>query len=501
MPELPSPLRATLWIVRYRLRALAGRARAHAFELLALAPLILGAALWVLHRMLGDLRPLLRHRLGDHPLGGPLETFALLLVLALTGLQLPAVWRELLARSPLSDACDASPTPPLARWYAALLAMVGRQLAAAGVIAFAALALADPTSRQDWPGWLASLLAMSLALALVQLVLGLVLVRFGLLTDGALLLLSLGLAALALLPHGSLLLFPWWPATSLLHGVLAQALGLGPPSHVAWWTWGALGLEALVLLPLGARLWLRWWRPLRASVDLARRPGPGLAGRFEAWLPHLVSGSTALRALVVRDLRLIWRRFSAAVPIALSTAALVWGAVLLGLIYGSPDGTGRRPLVIVGAGLVAVVVAALGPLLLAYQLPRLWMEKGSGVDFALLGKAKSTTTLLLVAPWLLSTAALPLIFGDPTTGAAWGTAGLAMLAGWMSSAMVAATVWEVASQPLLGLLLSALLGFAFAALLAFYPHAWWLWWVLHLWILGMVAGRAGRRVRFTEIEH
>lgn len=500
MPDRPKTWPSTRWIVRYRLRALGRSLRAQAFEWLALAPLILGGALWVLHRLLGDLRPILRAVFEGESGGETLATVVRLGLLAWTAAQLPAIWRELFAPGALSDACDASPTPPLARWNTAWIALWGRNLIPAAGLCFATFALADADAvAAPWLGDLVRWLAVALALTFIQLPLGLVLIRFGLLSDSGLLGLALGLGALALLPAGGTVLLPWWPAATLAEETLTRALALEGATNSPVWVWWMLGLEVPVLGTLGGWLYLRWWRRLRDSASVARRPGPGLAGRFERWLPRMVLGSPELRALVVRDLRLVWRRFSAAVPLALAVAAVGWVAVARTLAHGGLSAPGQRRLVILGGGLVAVAVAALVPLLLAHQLPRLWMEKGSGVDFERLGQAKSTTALLLVAPWLLATAILPLVLGGLSPAQAWATAGLTILAGWMASAMVAAAVWEIATQPLLGLVSSALLGLAFVGLLAFYPEAWWMWLVVHFWIVGLVAGRAGRRVRFTEI--
>ena len=146
-----------------------------------------------------------------------------------------------------------------------------------------------------------------------------------------------------------------------------------------------------------------------------------------------------------------------------------------------------------------LAIVALVPFLLKHQLPRFWIEKSTGVDLERIWAAKLWTAALLAL--LPFAAGVVILAAAPDLSSAGKAVAILQLAAaaWIVTSVLALAVFEIAAQPLLGLLFGSLLGLALAALFIFYPQAWWLWAVGYLWVASQIAGRATRRVRLVEV--
>ncbi len=518
-------MRPTLLILRYRLRVLRRWLGAHAFEIFVLAPVIVGGVLWVVDRQLTHLRePLAGFAAGADPAPG---SASLALALLLVAAALPATLRELYDHRGASGYLDALPVPPLSRFHATLAVELTRALPPIAVLLLATGALAGevlpPASILAERS--ARLLAALLALALSRVAVALAVVRFRLLARGRWLALGAVAALAVVLPHPAarLALLPWLAPAAQLETVFLDALGVGGAA-TAWARPWPLALTVLALYLLARVLYLAWHRrdletanhfsSARAGRLIARllalgaaprtsacgggsRPNPTVPGA--SWLLQLAPGQPAA-AQVGRDVALVLRCFSPAVPLAAGLALLLDAAVLAVLADLTLPELWRQRIAVAGLALSVLAVVALVPFLLKHQLPRFWIERSTGVELEQVWRAKLwTATLLAAAP---ASAGVAILLAAPGLGAVnRGAAVLQLLAAaWIVTSILGLAVFEIADQPLLGLLFGSLLGLAVAALFIFYPKAWWLWAVLYAWVASQIAGRATRRVRLLEVE-
>ena len=487
---------ATLLILRHRARALRRWVGDHAFEIFCLAPIIVVGVLWALDRQLTHLRdPLVGLFAGADPLA---ETASLSLALLLVALGLPATFRELYGRHRASSCLDPLPVSAAARFHATLAVELARAVPVLGVLLFAVGALAGdllpaPAALAERCARLVTALA-TLAIGRFAVALAVAhwrpLARGGWLVAGAV----AGVALAAPGPIRSALLLPWLAPAAQLETVFRNALaGPADAETLAAGPW-ALALTFVVLYGVARVGYLAWHRrDLEAAAHLGgkRRLSVGRLG--------LVRGDQVLAVQVGRDLALVLRRFSHAVPLAVGLALLADATVITALADTRWPDLWRQRLAVAGLTLSVLALVALLPFLLKHQLPRFWIEKSTGVDFEQVWRAKLwTAALLAAAPVLAGTV---ILLAAPLPAAAKGVGVLQLAAAaWVVTSILALGVFEIAAQPLLGLLFGSLLGLALAALFVFYPQAWWLWAVAYLWVAGQVAGRASRRVRLLEIE-
>ncbi len=490
----------TLLILRYRGRALRRWIGAYAFELFCLSPIIVGGALWVLDRQLTHLRQPLARALRD---AGESPSLACLgLALLLLAVALPATFRELYDHRGASGTLDALPIPATARFHASLAVELTRILPALGVLLLATGALAGellPFSL-DLAERCARLAAALTVIALGRFVTALALAHFSLLARGRWLVIgALVLLALAAPESARRMIFlPLLAPAAQLQTVFSSALVDSGDSGMAAEPW-TLAATALILYALAGGAYLTWHRrdlEVAARLSGARDHGRRWTARLLDWQSR--SGK-AVAVQVVRDLALVLRRFSQAVPLAAGIALVLDAAVLVVLADGRLPELWQPRLAAAGLALSVLAVVSLVPFLLKHQLPRFWIEKSTGVDLEQIWKAKlQTAAILAAAPVLAGTA---ILLAAPFDAAAKGTAILQLLAAaWIVTSILGLAVFEIAAQPLLGLIFGSLLGLALSALFVFYPQAWWLWAVLYVYVAGQIAGRATRRVRLLEIE-
>lgn len=495
-------------ILRARCRAFLRTLHAYGFELFALGPVIVGGALWVGNRHLVLMRETLEHTwpADSGPLGAP-GGASLGLALGLLALQLPGTFTELYGRRAPGRFLDPLPVRPLTRFHATLAAELARSLAPALVVA---VALGTLSGSLLPPPALALERAVGLiaAAALIGL-LRLAWVQaathwrppdpprriaLGLGLAGA-----VGLGLWAPAPALRLLLLPLWAPAAHLDGVVSRALQI-PPASGGLWAGPLATSVTLLVLYLAARLgYLAGYRSDLEHADRLIGPsksrrGPRLALRGLALRP-----SRALAVGITRDVQLVLRRFSPAVPLCASCSLLTLAAVASVVFDADLPSLWRQRLALIGSTLAVLACVSLVPFLLKYQLPRFWIEKSTGVEPFDVWKAKLWTSgLLALVPFAAGVAILALA-PLPWEAKAVTVLQLTATAGIVTS-IVGLVVFEIAAQPLLGLVFGSLVSLALAALFAFYPQAWWLWLVAYLYVAHQIAGRATRRVRLMELE-
>ncbi|MEM6794908.1 MAG: hypothetical protein AAF725_13090, partial [Acidobacteriota bacterium] len=305
-------------------------------------------------------------------------------------------------------------------------------------------------------------------------------------------------AALAVSPASGVLL-PWGVAGAKRYGAAQSALAVASPACVSEdpLFQSTLALSAIVL----GWVHLAWRRGDLESYLQQRRAGAPrlLAARLLEVLP--LPRAPQLRALVRRDLRLVTRRFSPAVHVGAGLAA---GALVAALVLGldrdltMPDAW-RRAAMVAAATLAVLATVSIVPFLLRAQLSAFWLEKVTGAPLRHVWQAKVLLSMLLAAPVTAGgvLAILTLAPGDPAQR------GLAVAqlvaAAFVVSSFVGVACFEIATEPLIGVVWSGLLALALAAIFLFYPKAFWLALLGYLWAGSKIAGRASRRVRLTEV--
>jgi hypothetical protein len=294
------------------------------------------------------------------------------------------------------------------------------------------------------------------------------------------------------------LLLPWWTPAAQIETLTAAALAAERPATAAG---GALGwtTTTLVLYAVAGWLFLTYRRrDLERAATLSHRSHrrrSTLATLFARW-----KRTDAVGALLWRDLLQVGRRFSPAVHLAVALSLLCLALthlILPGLALAPTD---RWRLMLVGSVLAVYCGVTLVPLLLKHQLPRLWIEKSTSVEPDALWRAKLGLGLALaVVPTLLAGILLALSDAAPPGGHLVGVLQL-LASSFVLSSLVGLAAFEIAAQPVLGLVFASFVGLALAGLFIFYPVAWWMWLVLYGWAAGKLAERAPRQVRLTAVE-
>ncbi|MEM7582784.1 MAG: hypothetical protein AAF560_05345 [Acidobacteriota bacterium] len=500
----------TRLILRLRLRALGRWIRAYGFELFFLGPMILGGALWVLQRQLDLLRaPILRFL--DHPplpYDLPLPVMVALALLLFV-LPLPATLRELYGRRGGGGALDPLPVPVTTRFHVALAAEVPSIIPTL----LALLAAIHVITERPWlslglveTGWrLLSALA-TLALLRIALALAVARSRRGMLSAVtsrwlAPLLLVAPLLALALSiaqPLASFCFLLWLPAAAQIEIAVRASQSV---SSGGIWTSPATQLVLLVgLYAITRMLFTRWHR---RNLEVARQlvaPNRSRGGQWQRKLLLRWIASRPIAAQLIRDLTLVARRFSPAVPLSAMLMLTAQFVAASWLHDASLPMLWRERLAVLVLTFSVLSLVALVPFLLKHQLPCFWLEKTTGVELELVWKTKLWTAAVLgCLP--LGIGALVLLSPPELALASKGSMILQLIATtWIVTSVLGLAVFEIAAQPALGLVFSSLVALALAALIIFYPQGWWLWLAFHGYAAGQIAGRASRRVKLLEIE-
>lgn len=502
------PGRQLAQIVRYRGLAAGRRLRHELFTLLVLAPMIGLGAFLAVERVLSRGRELVRGLL-QASLPGPLGVLGAdgALAFALAALASLAIWpacrRELYGTASLKVLVDREAVPAGIRFQTAVLALLFAAFPVALLqLLFFWILSPEPVGGPGLLRWLSRLYPAAAGAALLQLPLTLWQTHAG---GRRALLPVAGLVALGafLVPGTWPLLAPWAGAAGRVHEVLREALPfestavahpLSGPWLASWWTLAAM---ALLGLALGALFFFRWQRlDLEAAGERTSRTEGSHSASIFAILTIFTAGPVGL--LVLRDLRLLWRRFSPAVPLAAAASCLLLLAAAAAATDSRLPPLWRLRTGVLTATLAVAAAATVVPFLVAYQRRKLWIERSAGIDWDSIWRAKAYTAVLVAAaPCIVGCGLLAIL--APGTG---GERVVALLQLLVASAVVATiaglATFEVPDQPWVSILFSTLLGVAVAALFIFYPKAWWLWLLFYGYLAGQLAGRAGHRVRWTE---
>ena len=227
-------------------------------------------------------------------------------------------------------------------------------------------------------------------------------------------------------------------------------------------------------------------RPLARAGPGARRAGLAQRRRL---LPGSRSASPdrsgPAAAAFVRDLRLILRGFVPSTAVAVALAALFMTA---GFGRRAP-GRGLRALAaLLGVALACLSLSALSPLLLARQLPFHWLELSSGAAPEALWKAKNAVALVVSAPALALGLALAPTLG--LGGLDWALFAIRLALCWLTvGTMLGLLAFEIAANPVLGLLLGGLVSIGLCAFYAL-PDHWPIGLFLYAYLMHALKERA-----------
>jgi hypothetical protein len=427
-------------------------ARQHLYVILILSPLV------------GGMTYLTAARVASYAPADWQTTFALglalstLLSFVLVGLGLSRASSEIYHLREPEALFDALPVGASVHFHAALAARVVRTLVG-GIVLLVVRALfeTDAAATVFSVRTVAPLVVWIFLVALCEVFTALEWIHWGHTKDKrhafAALLVLLPTLALA----GLLLLLAFSDAQTTTEGSRALIL-----------SGGAVWSAALYALARGAH---ERWRA--RDIEYAKRLQAASLRRRSLLEAHVVGRvkSRAVAAQVARDLRLTLRAFSSAVYVASVVAAL--SAILLAVSLTTkllPEGvllppgegdvswfetTWLLPLVATKVACVVAVTAlvSLVPVLVAYQLPHLWLERAAGTTGAQLWEAKMLYARLVSLPApLVVWAACVLCGGAPLFYA------LPLLAEclwlwWLVSTLTGSLAFEMADQPGLAIVL------------------------------------------------
>lgn len=461
----------------------------HAFSLFVLAPVPVAGALWVASRYL----PILRDDLS--PYAGQAAWIVVLVTIASL---LPAALNELFPRRSADQLLDILPVSEIQRLHGALAGLVVRALPPALGFTLLSFFLADSASLPQVLGW-----AVDFWLVAVGLIPSLVLMAFALaawrqpgfrvrrwvVLGGMLAMLVVALLAI---PEGAArLAAPWSPAAQVAAGVLGEAMG-GSAAAIPW-----LGLAVAAAIPYVTTLFVVPWRR-RWLAGARGAPRGGLGSRLVATVSGWLSPPVAVQ--VRRDLLQVLRRFSPAVGLAFAASSLLLLAAWTALGHSALEPTARGRLALLASAAAVLPLSGLAPLLLARQLPRFWIERSSGMERQLVWRAKLWSARLLALPALLGGAWLVLAIRPATGWVLLLVLAELLVIVWMLSSILGIASFEIAEQPLVGLVFGSLIGLAVAGFLTYYRSFWIFGFAGYLYVFSLLGDRATARVWFMEAD-
>ena len=287
--------------------------------------------------------------------------------------------------------------------------------------------------------------------------------------------------------------------SSLLYFTILEPVGL--EGSVGWWL-NIAGIAWTIILYLLTRMAHGRWR--RGDVEFAQRIQPAARWSLSTNTATARLGPTA-SALLVRDLQLTLRGFSSAVYVAVGLATLCMLA-LIALLQShviAPDqdaGSVAAWLPELMAVKVACVLAtasqsALTPVLVAYQIPTLWLERAVGTTGLDLCRAKIWYARIVSAPvpvaiWIAAMAV------QPSTHKAAQLLGECLLLWWLVSSIIAVLSYETPARPGIALLILVTIATAVGILTA---SLWPFGVIIYVFSFGSLLNRARERARYFLI--
>ncbi|HEU4390313.1 MAG TPA: hypothetical protein VFV34_21095 [Blastocatellia bacterium] len=289
-------------------------------------------------------------------------------------------------------------------------------------------------------------------------------------------------------------------ASLLLGGTLLLAALRPVRLQASIWLLSVAGLAWSVTLYLASRIAHRGWRG--GDVEFARRIHP--EARWSLSAGKVRGLNPAVSALLVRDLQLTLRGFSSAVYVAAGLAALSVLA-LIAVPWSSAISSDYRdvewltgPMAVkVACVLSTASLAALTPVLVAYQVPGLWLERTVGATGFDLCRAKIWYARIASAPaglvtWLAAMAARVAHFPYPAAG----LLGECLLLWWLVSSMIGVLSYETPARPGVALLILISIGTAVGIVSA---SLWPFGVIVYVFTFPSLLNRARERARYFLI--
>ena len=451
-------------------------ARQNLYALLILTPLVLGMTYFGVGRILQDAawRPT------------PAEGFALaaLAALCLVLLSMSRASAEVYHPRRAEALLDALPVADDTHFHAALVRRLARNTFA-GAVALVARGL---VGGGPWDATLWAALPLFVALAaLAEVFAALEWIHWGHRREPGHAAAAVALVLAAAAAGGGLLLLAVKPAH------------VGPAGRAAALAGGAVLAAALYAL---ARALHRRWRS--SDIEYATRlPERGRSGPGVERVLRRLKASDAVKAQLARDLRLTLRGFSSAVYAAAAVAAL-WLVVLAGVLVSGLlpeqswldaeswlDATWRPPVLAVkfACVLASASLAALVPVLVAYQAPHFWLERAAGVAGAEAWRAKLYYARAVTLPAPLVAWAVGCLCGAAPAFYVLPLLAECVWIWWLVSTLAGGLAFETPEQPGLAVIVVVCAGLAMGGFTAF------------IWPMGLAAYAYGLPQMLLRAQH
>jgi hypothetical protein len=476
----------SLLLIGASVRSLFRWARQHIYAWLILAPVVLGISYFTVIRIAEDLP--------DWHVSTPLTvTLTTLFTLSLVGLSLSRASAEIYHPRRPESYVDALPVSASAHLHSALAIRVARTVVVGAAVLIARAAFLDTAvlRRIDLP----SLLLFVVITSLSETLGALNWIHWGHTRNARAALLSL----LTVLCNGVL-------GGLLLAVVLNRSI---PAFHFGLWPWVVCAIWIMIVYAIVRMLNTRW----RSSdleyarrLQLATRSTFRIERALERRLPPVVAAQFA------RDMRLTLRGFSSAVYVVFAIASLCMVALLAALTTDwlppvlQPrawlDATWlpQNIAIKVACVLALVSLASLLPVLIAYELPHMWLERAAGTTGLDLLRAKICYARFLTFPVPLIiwgagalTGSVPFFYVAPLLAEC-------LWLWWLVSSLMGALSFEMPTRPDLAIIVNGTLGLALGLVGAL---LWPVGLILYPQAMHSLAARGRQRARYyliTEAE-
>ena len=439
-------MKNSLLLIGASIRSLLRWARQHLYAWLILAPVVLGITYFTAVR--------LAENLPDWEISTPLAfTFATLFTLSLIGLSLSRASAEIYHPRRPEAYFDALPVSGASHLHAALATRVARTVvvSAAALIARAAFGEAGLLHGRDIP----PILCFTALTALSEMLGALNWIHWGHKRNPQ----AAIPALLLLIVNGSI--------GGLLLATVFRPSGF-PPRFGLWLTAGCVVWVVLVYSVVYL-LSIRW---RRSDLEYARRLQPVTRSTFSVERALERRLAPVVAAQFARDVRLTIRAFSSAVYVVFGVAALCCLALLAALIteWLPPvlqqtawlDATWFPQIIAIKVACVLAVMslASLLPVLIAYELPHMWIERAAGTTGLDLLRAKICYARFLTAPapliiWCagILTGSVPVFYALPLLAEC-------LWLWWLVSSLTGGLSFEMPTRPDLAIIVNGTLGTA-----------------------------------------
>ena len=475
-------MKDSLLLIGASTRSLLRWARQHVYAWLILAPVVLGITYFTIVR-LGENLP-------EWQISTPLTiTLATLFNLSLVGLSLSRASAELYHPRRPESYFDALPVSAAAHLHAALATRVARTgvVAAAALVARAAFGGADLLHAEDLP----ALLCFTAITAVSETLAALNWIHWGHIRNARA---AMG-ALFLLLVNGGL--------SGLLLTMVIRPSSF--PSRPGLWPWAACIVWIAIVYSVVYLLNARW---RRSDLEYARRLQTATRSTFRIERALERKLAPVVAAQFARDVRLTIRAFSSAVYVVFAIAALCCVALLAALttnwlppvLYQTAwlDVTWLPQVIAIKVACVLALVslASLLPVLIAYELPHMWLERAAGTTGLDLLHTKICYGRFLTSPvplviWCagILTGSVPVFYALPLLAEC-------LWLWWLVSSMMGALSFEMPTRPDLAIIVNGTLGLALGLIAAM---LWPVGLIVYPQAMHSLAERGRQRARYYMI--